>query len=444
MRNIAFSIIYGISFLILFFKLDAFSSVLLLPKCPQTMKMNECIYEGKIDTIYIFDEIHPKDLEIISYFSSQLPINKRFPDIVLNSDGGSIDAAIGIGRILRWRNASVVTRDLFLPDRIPLCFSACVLLAAGATDRNLDIIGLHSGYSEKRVKKNYEKAPLSQKTNERIQNYYSEMGIPSEIIEIENRIPFNQMEYFVFKLDAPLERQKIHQLGFRMRGSNAEDVSRIGKWLEVERWSNGSLNQAAKSGNAEAQFRLGQNALDGRNGWARNSAAALLWLNKAADQNHIHALHLLGVVYSNGSDDIAIDKKKAAEYYLRAAKLGNGNSQNNLAWAYYKGDGVDKNLYEAVYWATKATERGNHFSYGSLGAIRFETDAFVRDDKETYMWLKLGTDFMPEGNARQSDLGLLNRLKERMTKDKIKEADMLVDEWKPLYQSKDQMADKDD
>ena len=124
--------------------------------------------------------------------------------------------------------------------------------------------------------------------------------------------------------------------------------------------------------------------------------------------------------------------------------MGNGASQNNLAWAYYKGEGVEKNLYEAIYWATKATERGDYFSYGTLGAIRFETDVFVTDDVETYKWLKLGTDLMPRGDGRDADLKLLAKLKSRMTEDQIRRGDELVKSWKPLVQSSSQMRDKDD
>ena len=409
------------------------------------MNYTTCISKGLFETIYIYDEITYRDFEMIAFFSSIIPNNVRFPKVALNSDGGSVDAAIGIGRILRWKNASAVTRDLLQPENIPLCFSACVLIAAGAIERNLDIIGLHSGYTEKRIKKElYEKSALGKDTVERINSYYLEMGISPEITAIEARIPFDKMEYFTFRLDEPLERQIIYQLGFRMRGSDAEDVARIGKWMDTKKWSNGSLNQFAKNDDAEAQFKLGKAALDGRNGWGRNIDAALLWLNKAAGLNHVGALHLLGVVYSNGVDGIEADKSKAFGYYLKAAKLGYAGSQNNLAWAYYKGDGVSKNLYEAIYWATKATERGDYFSYGSLGAIRLETDVFVRDDIQTYMWLKLGTDLMPKGNSRDGDLRSLEKVKQRMTEEEIKQGDILAQQWKPLRESDSQMRDKDD
>ena len=50
-------------------------------------------------------------------------------------------AAIEIGRILRSRKASIEGRDVFFPDRLAMCNSACVSLAAGAIERQFDEVG---------------------------------------------------------------------------------------------------------------------------------------------------------------------------------------------------------------------------------------------------------------------------------------------------------------
>jgi TPR repeat protein len=421
------------------------AGVLFRPTCNDPETSINCTINTEYKEIYIYDEITDKDFDTIAYYASQLSIHQPFPKIILNSYGGSTYAAMGIGRILRWKKASAITHDIFNPEHTPLCFSACVLVAAGAVERNLDVIGVHTGYSSKRIKgEQYIKLDISKETIEDVNSYYVEMGINKEIIDIEKDTPSDKLEIFRFELEVPLERQKIHQLGFRVRGSDSLDVERIGKRRESLKWSNGSLNPIAKTGDVDAQYRLGKTALHGLDGRPANRDAASYWLNKAADQDDIRALHLLGVTYSFGYDEFEIDKNKAFSYYLRAAKLGSGPSQNNLAWAYFKGEGVEKNLYEAIYWATKATERGDHFSYGTLGTIRFETDFFQHDDVETYMWLKLGTDFMPKGKSRDSDLKTLELLKSRMTGDQIARGDVLVKNWKPLKQAESQMRDKDD
>ncbi len=421
------------------------AGVYMNPDCRKSDDPERCMAEGSVEQIYIFDRIERRDFEAIAFFASQLPIEKPFPKVILNSAGGSIFPSIGIGRILRWRKASVETHDIFAPEKTPMCVSSCVLIAAGAVERNLDTIGVHSGYTKNRIKgEKYDYEDLDPEVTAIVNAYYLEMGIAPEIVEIEKNTPFNKMTYFDFELEKPLEEQKIHQLGFRMRGSDARDVERISLREQKKQGTTGSLDDLASKNDPDAQYKMGFNLLHGVNGWRKNIHRGLAWLNKAADQGNVNALHLLGTTYSYGYEGVKIDKKKAYEYYLRAAKLGFGPSQNNLGWSYYKGDGVKKNLYEAIYWVTKATERGDYFSYGSLGAIRLQTDVFVRDDIETYMWLRMGTNKMPNGKAQDHDLKLLAKVKSRMTSSQIGIADRLANEWEPLKRAATQMRDKDD
>lgn len=424
---------------------SVFAGVYIEQNCFSQTLIDECIASGSIKSIYLYDKIEKSDLDKIVSIATQLPLEKSFPKVILNSDGGNLSAAMSIGRLLRLRQASVETHDIFDPTKTPMCYSACVLVAAGAIERNLDTIGLHSGYLKKRTKgEKFEPTELNPATIELVNSYYKEMGINPEIIEIEKNTPFNKMTFFDFELEAPLERQKIYQLGFRMRGSDARDVERLGVRARIKKESTGSLDDLASRNDPEAQYQLGFNMLHGINGWQKSTHRGLAWLNKAADQGQTVALHTLAVTYAFGYEGVEINKKTAYEYYLRAAKLGHAGSQNNLGWAYYKGDGVDKNLFEAIYWITKATDSGDYFSYGSLGAIRLQTDVFVRDDVETYKWLKLGTDLMPAGNSKVEDLKSLDEVRSRMTVSQVQQAEQLVKNWKPLFQSENQMRDKDD
>ena len=54
---------------------------------------------------------------------------------------------------------------------------------------------------------------------------------------------------------------------------------------------------------------------------------------------------------------IADAKKKAAEYRV-AAEKGDAESQLNLGVCYFNGNGVEKDLAEAVKWYRKAAEQG--------------------------------------------------------------------------------------
>ena len=53
-----------------------------------------------------------------------------------------------------------------------------------------------------------------------------------------------------------------------------------------------------------------------------------------------------------------VDKQKAFELYQKAANLGHSFAQNNLALMYEDGDGIAKNIDQAIFWYKKAVEQG--------------------------------------------------------------------------------------
>jgi hypothetical protein len=84
-----------------------------------------------------------------------------FLSVELNSPGGSVDAAMKIGRILRKEGPIVdVKKDA-------LCLSACVLTLAGGATRGLDgTIGIHRPYFE---------VPSGNVSSETIKSNYQQM-----------------------------------------------------------------------------------------------------------------------------------------------------------------------------------------------------------------------------------------------------------------------------
>lgn len=399
---------------------SAHTEVMFLDECNELQNKANCIAKGNVRLIYIFDKITDNDFNIISFFATQLPVEKPFPTVYLNVLGGNMDAAIGIGRILRWRKASVQTSDIFKPNEMPMCYSACVLIAAGAVERNLDVIGLHSGFRRIYVGDGkYEDNHLHQDSADRVKDYYREMEISSKISVIEKETPYQELRYFYYDPDKPLQDQLIYQLGFRMRPAGTQEGYEIKRRLLNNITSNGSLDELARKGYADAQFKLGRNLFFGINSWKMNIERGFFWLNKASEQDNPEALHLLGTIYSNGLNGISINNAKAAIFYLKAAKLGNVSSQSNLSWAYFKGLGVKKNFYEALYWATKATDSGDVFAGGVIGALQFNQKLFSKNDIESYALIfaaKLNTF----DEARRNDLTkILQQLEKRMSHEQI-------------------------
>ena len=126
-----------------------------------------------------------------------------------------------------------------------------------------------------------------------------------------------------------------------------------------------ALTDAAKSGDANAQFELGVR-FDQGVGVPINHEDALKWYTQSAEQGHFKAQHNLALKYDSGVG-VKIDSVKAAEWYKKAADQGVIFSQYNLAVLYQLGEGVEKNDVIAFSWFLCAAEQGHAVAQYELG-----------------------------------------------------------------------------
>ena len=164
-------------------------------------------------------------------------------------------------------------------------------------------------------------------------------------------------------------------------------------WRESDKWFE-SIKNAASNGNPQAQFELGnmyRNAI----GVPRDYEQALIWLNKAAEQNHPDALFILGNIHEQGVNGAEKNLKKAAEYYRRAAENGNLTSMLRLASMYEKGDVISQDLHEAAilrykrakidgdaYWLRDMAKKGDA---ESLAMLRKLADEDNNDNAQLFL-----------------------------------------------------------
>ena len=114
--------------------------------CERGASRETCAAKGGLEYIYIYGDIDREVAQVISNIDGLLPINAKILKVYLNSGGGEIVSARHIGRILRRRGAEVTTFNALQPEYYAKCASACSIIAAGAVTRNLNSVGLHSGY----------------------------------------------------------------------------------------------------------------------------------------------------------------------------------------------------------------------------------------------------------------------------------------------------------
>ena len=131
----------------------------------------------------------------------------------------------------------------------------------------------------------------------------------------------------------------------------------------------------------------------------------------------------------------------AARLYRQSAELGYAGAQNNLGDLYETGQGVPQSGKAAIYWYTRAAERGEPTAYLSLASLLSEgtTDSEVL--VEALKFAALAYNFLPEGKNKAEAESLSTAITA-----KLKQADRqrvleLVTRWAPLYQEERLMGD---
>ena len=423
------------------------AALLIKNKCDKITNISDCAVMGGIEYFYIYDQIDSKTAIDFMLVSGQIPLNKPFPKVYLNSKGGNVLYARLIGRILRVRSASVEGRDMISPEREPRCASACIEVAAGGVKRNFIQLQVHKGYLAKRIKGEiYKYSPMPESEQRETSDYFAEMGIDHEIIDlINNTTEKKEWSYITYNDLKPFHEQKIYKLGFLMDEDVAKSLYKLHQYGEQDDWTATHANhKLAEQGDARAAYVLGHRYLHGVNGEEKNSQQALNWFQKAGERGEAGGFHMLGVIYDRDSEVVKQDLTKSTQFYRKAAELGFSGSQNNLSWAYYKGHGVKRNVPEAIYWATRAAEQGEPFAYSTLSELRFEGNGFPTDDVETLKWTILALQGMPYGKAKLGICKQFDILTKRMSKEDISKANQLAKNWQPLVDGGSTMRDKDD
>lgn len=140
-----------------------------------------------------------------------------------------------------------------------------------------------------------------------------------------------------------VKAQSGHHEDKRKRREIDKIVSSFGAEIGIDK-----ILKEANSGDAEAQFDLGQAYKKGQ-GVPKNNEEALKWYKKAAKQGHFKAQFALGIIY-----DKLQKYEKSVFWYQKAAEQGYVLAQYNLGVAYAIGQGVTKSIEQAREWYQKA------------------------------------------------------------------------------------------
>ncbi|MBB3117664.1 tetratricopeptide repeat protein [Pseudoduganella violacea] len=125
------------------------------------------------------------------------------------------------------------------------------------------------------------------------------------------------------------------------------------------------LEQAARSGDAQAAFHLAEAYRGIANGTSGSSAAASSgtspgalawrWYLAAAEKKHAKAALMLGLLARNG-EGVPRDAARSARWLEAASELGNAHAMFLLAYAYREGQGVPRDAARAQHWLEESAE----------------------------------------------------------------------------------------
>ena len=113
------------------------------------------------------------------------------------------------------------------------------------------------------------------------------------------------------------------------------------------------LLDKANNGDSNAQYTIARAYELGKR-MKTDKKKAIEWYTKAADQGHLEAGYRLGLIYYKGIGGYKIDLKKAFHYISMAAKGNHKRSQAHMAKMYENGDGIGKDKTFSDYWYEQA------------------------------------------------------------------------------------------
>ena len=155
--------------------------------------------------------------------------------------------------------------------------------------------------------------------------------------------------------------------------STPKEISQAVEWL----------TKLAETGSQYAQYALGKLYRDG-GPMECNTVQAVIWFSQAAEQGHEYAMYALGKLNLQTGNASA-----ACRWFEKAANLGNQFAQYQLGKLLLQGDGVSKDVEEAVRQFTASAEQGNQFAQYALGKLYLLGKDIPQDKNAAANWFTL-------------------------------------------------------
>jgi len=143
---------------------------------------------------------------------------------------------------------------------------------------------------------------------------------------------------------------------------------------------------AKEQGTPLAQYRYGRVLLEGRGG-PRDLNGAMVWLQKAVEQDHLPATTLLARLHLSAPEEQR-DAATAATLLAGAAARGDSEAQYYLGLLVSAGDGLPKNEAAAVNWFLAAAEQQHIEAQYALSRAYAKGTGTAENPTKALRWLQ--------------------------------------------------------
>ncbi|MFZ5670808.1 MAG: tetratricopeptide repeat protein [Pseudomonadota bacterium] len=122
-------------------------------------------------------------------------------------------------------------------------------------------------------------------------------------------------------------------------------------------------------------------------GGGRWDARDIARIRSRADQGEAQAMYDLGMAYREG-EGVERDLAQAVVWLRKAAQRGLPEAMNDLGYAYSRGEGVARDYAEALAWYRKAADKGDIIAMLNIGVAYDLGQGVAIDDREAVKWYR--------------------------------------------------------
>jgi TPR repeat protein len=160
-------------------------------------------------------------------------------------------------------------------------------------------------------------------------------------------------------------------------------------YKEAFKW----LLQSALNGHYRSQGFLGYMYEKGQ-GIPIDQTKAVYWYEKAANKNYVFAIVNLANMYVTGRG-VEKSVEKALDLLIRAAELGDSESEYRYANSFYVGKTIgsrkiNKDLKQAFYWYLRAAKNRYADAQFVISIMYFNGEGITKDPIKSYAWNLVG------------------------------------------------------